>query len=271
MKLGWASLAALIVIIAFVVGGYLLSDHGAQGPSLDTPQLWRLASPGSLTGPHAFLAHRCESCHQPYVGVTATACIVCHANEQELLARQPTAFHADVGDCVPCHLEHDGIGQLLAPMDHSQLAEIGLRQLSTQTGPDDEGRLAGARIEHWLEGGTRAHELELVNQTLLPEELALDCSTCHQNDDRHFNLFGSSCSDCHGTAAWSLPEFRHPTSASRDCAQCHQAPPSHYMGHFRMISQGVAGQHDARVDQCFECHQTTSWIDIRRVGMYQHH
>jgi hypothetical protein len=56
-----------------------------------------------------------------------------------------------------------------------------------------------------------------------------------------------------------------------DCAQCHQAPPSHYMEHFRMISVMVAGQPHARVEQCFLCHQTTAWNDIKNVGWYKHH
>jgi hypothetical protein len=42
--------------------------------------------------------------------------------------------------------------------------------------------------------------------------------------------------------------------------------PSHYMLHFLMVSRSVAQEPDARVDQCFACHQTTSWNDIRQTG-----
>ena len=55
------------------------------------------------------------------------------------------------------------------------------------------------------------------------------------------------------------------------CAQCHQAPPSHYMMHFRMVSMTVAGRMHAQVNQCYLCHQTTSWNDIKGVGLYKHH
>ncbi len=106
---------------------------------------------------------------------------------------------------------------------------------------------------------------------LSTSEMMLDCASCHQNDDRHFELFGNDCASCHATTAWTLPEFRHPSSASMDCAQCHQAPPSHYMGHFNMISKKVAGQPHATVEQCYKCHQTTSWPDIKGVGWYKHH
>ncbi|MBI3736827.1 hypothetical protein HY256_09975 [Candidatus Sumerlaeota bacterium] len=53
--------------------------------------------------------------------------------------------------------------------------------------------------------------------------------------------------------------------------QCHQAPPSHYMMHFEMVSMKVAGQEHAEVSQCYLCHQTTAWNDIRGVGWYKHH
>ncbi|ERH41142.1 hypothetical protein N750_17225 [Legionella pneumophila str. Leg01/53] len=38
-----------------------------------------------------------------------------------------------------------------------------------------------------------------------------------------------------------------------------------------MISKKVAHEHEARVDQCFLCHQTTLWTDIKGVGFYKHH
>jgi hypothetical protein len=84
-------------------------------------------------------------------------------------------------------------------------------------------------------------------------------------------LFGKDCAQCHRTDKWTISEFRHPSAQSTDCVQCHQAPPSHYMGHFKMVSQRVACQPHADVRQCFLCHQTTSWNDIKGVGWYKHH
>jgi hypothetical protein len=43
------------------------------------------------------------------------------------------------------------------------------------------------------------------------------------------------------------------------------------MGHFEMVSKRVAGVEHAEVSQCYLCHQTTSWNDIKSVGMYDHH
>lgn len=84
-------------------------------------------------------------------------------------------------------------------------------------------------------------------------------------------MFGTDCIQCHTTAAWSVPDFRHPPPSSTSCVQCHQAPPSHYMMHFKMVSMKVSGQEHAQVRDCFKCHQTTSWNDIKGVGWYKHH
>jgi hypothetical protein len=52
------------------------------------------------------------------------------------------------------------------------------------------------------------------------------------------------------------------------------------MMHFDMISKKIARQEDAQVaaccgavqvNQCYRCHQTTSWNDIQGVGYYKHH
>jgi hypothetical protein len=69
------------------------------------------------------------------------------------------------------------------------------------------------------------------------------------------------------TEPWSIPGM----AARAECAQCHQAPPSHYMGHFHMISMMIAHQEHAQVEQCYLCHQTDAWNDIRGVGWYKHH
>jgi hypothetical protein len=65
-------------------------------------------NPGPLSQPHAFLEGRCNACHTPVKGVEASNCIVCHANEEALLQREPTAFHGNIGSCKECHTEHGG-------------------------------------------------------------------------------------------------------------------------------------------------------------------
>ncbi len=248
---------AVAVALLAVVGALFVSPHRWFDPRTWQP----LASPGALSAAHASLAHECVACHVAVVGVTAAKCVTCHAGDSALVGRQPTAFHADVPSCAECHREHEGIEHRPIRMDHAALVAIALRH---DAGPSGAGWLtrevAGLRAVRRETGGDRQ---ELVTR--------LDCAGCHGNEDRHQKLFGRACAACHGTERWQIAGYRHPSPGSRDCNQCHQAPPSHYMEHFGMISQRIAGQEHATVEQCWTCHQTTAWNDIRGVGLYKHH
>jgi len=236
--------------------------------------LKQFVSPGPLSRGHAYLANRCASCHEATVGVTVAQCTACHANNERLLGRQPTAFHASVRECATCHVEHETANIRPIAMDHVEFARIGARTLASAA-PTDAARAATVKsLETWL-------------RIRIPGQLdagsareALNCAGCHSTKDRHLGLFGKDCAQCHAIANWTIAEFQHPSPQSTNCAQCHQAPPSHYMMHFEMISKKIAGQEDvqvteccgsAQVNQCYRCHQTTSWNDIRGVGYYKHH
>ena len=273
MKL-WPFAVAAVAIVAALFGVfYLLGNHpgGVRSGVLSKTAWQRMASPGELSRAHSFLEHDCTACHTPGEGAEASKCIACHANEESLLQRQPTAFHAGVKSCRECHGEHQGVGHRPSTMDHDALAKIGLRALVAErrpgAGPDP--RLAD--LLAWV-AKDRPHDLAATSSTrLTPHEAALDCMDCHATKDRHSKLFGEDCAKCHETVRWAIPGYRHPSPRSTECAQCHQAPPSHYMEHFQMISAKVGCQSNARVAQCFLCHQTTSWNDIKGVGWYKHH
>lgn len=257
-----------VAVLVLTVAGFGVWLFGRA--DVGDPTAWQeIAMPGELSEAHAFLKSRCSACHSPIAGVEAVNCIVCHANDRDLLERQPTAFHASISECASCHVEHQHGARVAGAMDHNELARIGLSQLEAAESGDEDRNVAW--LVRWVEEtDRRAPKLESQG-TVTPLEGALDCYSCHQNEDRHQKFFGEDCSECHSTTMWSIAEFRHPSAASRDCAQCHQAPPSHYMQHFKMISMKVAGVHTARVEQCFLCHQTTAWTDIKRVGTYKHH
>lgn len=248
--------------LGMVISGLLLAAIAIAiaAPEVDKSRLWHeFVAPGPLTSQHAFMAGDCGGCHVPIKGVDSARCIGCHANETELLARRPTAFHANIGNCTECHREHQGADALLAAMNHDRLAKIGVRMLARAL-EDSEQRLLH---DHLVAHASTHAGTALVKQ--------LDCYGCHRNQDRHAGLFGEDCAACHGDGQWSIQEFRHPSPSSPDCAQCHRAPPSHYMGHFEMVSRRVAGVEHANVGQCYFCHQTTSWNDIKGVGLYDHH
>ena len=257
--------AAAVMFIAVFVAFFLLSRHHRAQRLLSTATWQHMASPGDLSKAHAFLENNCAACHTPTRSVLAQNCIVCHANNQALLQRQPTAFHANITECAACHIEHQGRVATATQMDHVALAHIGCKMLEGASSPS---RPDMAKVQYWLE--RTAPSARPANHRAA-EEALLNCAACHSTKDKHLGLFGTDCAACHTTTAWTIPEFRHPSAASQSCAQCHQAPPSHYMEHFRMISMKVARQEHADVSQCFLCHQTTSWNDIKGVGYYKHH
>ena len=83
--------AGLLVVLGVVI---------AMPESGNVPIVSRyLVNPSPLSQPHAFLATRCSACHTPAKGVEGSNCIVCHANNEALLQREPTAFHGNIGSC----------------------------------------------------------------------------------------------------------------------------------------------------------------------------
>ncbi len=260
----FAALAFVLIALAFFA--FSSRDRDKTARAILLPASWQhTVLPGALSGPHAFLENNCAACHTPNKGVEAKNCNVCHADNKTVLQRQPSDFHAEISECAACHLEHQGRVPSTTKMDHAALAHIGCKQLegSSLPPPDME------KIKAWLADSPARPQL--ANPHLAAEEALLNCAICHSTKDRHRGLFGSDCASCHATAKWTIAEFRHPSSASQSCAQCHQAPPSHYMMHFKMISMSVARMEKADVNQCFLCHQTTSWNDIKGAGFYKHH
>ena len=262
------------LIVSVVVAASLAVSRSA--PAMSTVE--QLVSPGPLSPKHAYLANgRCTSCHETTVGVTVANCTVCHANDERLLGRQPTEFHASVQECAACHVEHQRTGGSgdhsnmsagIRPrvMDHVELAKIGGRTLVRAAARHDAESAATLKsLEAWF----RIRSPEKLDATSARE--ALNCAGCHDRRDPHMALFGSDCAQCHSLETWTVPAYQHPSPRSKECFECHKPPPSHLMGHFSMVSQKMAGKENARVDECFECHNTTSWNDIVDVGFYKHH
>ncbi len=272
MKL-WHVAAAAAIFAALFSGYYYLGSHsGGERSGVTSETAWeRMARPGDLSKSHAFLEHNCAACHTAGKGVEASSCIACHANDESLLKRQPTAFHANVSSCVECHREHQGTDRRPTGMDHGALAEIGFRQLKGDHAPGGESERVRNDLLDWIGKHQPTGHGSEGHSSLSPQEAVLNCASCHSNKDRHATLFGQDCAQCHSTTKWTIPEFRHPPAKSTDCVHCHQAPPSHYMMHFEMISAKVARQPTAKVNECYKCHQTTAWTDIKGVGFYKHH
>ena len=248
-----AVFAIVLVVLWRSEGSVRHLQSIVEGVELD----WKsLATPGDLTEGHAFIGGDCRACHTAVAGVERQKCVTCHVSEEALLSRQPTSFHVDIADCTGCHVEHDG-DIAISRMDHDVLLQM-------------------SELAHTQSGGPTRLELEV--KSLLAavrggrgDSSKLVCAECHGNEDVHFGYFGGECADCHGATTWDVPGFRHPSPASTECSQCHKAPPSHYMGHFNMVSQTVARKPHSPVDACQDCHETNSWNDIVGIGFYKHH
>ena len=257
MKITTALYAVLAVIGAIAVVLVPITMYRSGSPALPA---WRAAViPGPLSAAHAFLGSRCESCHTPDRGVETAACLTCHTFAPELLAKQDTAFHATVGECAACHVEHKGDDRPIR-MDHGALLVAGAAR---QPDPAERGSLAA--LERVLdEAGTALGPPGAA----LPAKQAerLDCTTCHAAQDPHRGRFGASCQSCHTTENWAVAGWQHPSPRSTDCAQCHHAPPSHGGEHFLSTAQRVASRRPARIEQCYLCHQTNSFSSFRASG-----
>ena len=255
--------------LILVVAAWGAWRYGLTHPAL----VRRIVSPGPLSAAHAFLDTNCTACHTPGRGVQRTSCVGCHANDAQLLGRAPTAFHATIAACAGCHAEHDAVRRRPIAMDHILLAAVG----STPTRDRTHASVDTSPARQAVENPDSAHSAPAPLRDGLPFPLLrrgeerLDCASCHSSKDPHRKLFGSDCATCHATSAWTIPGYLHPSPRSVNCVQCHQAPPSHFMMHFEMVSKAVARRPNVSVGQCYACHQTTAWNDIVGVGWYKHH
>ena len=248
------SLILIVSAAVFVTGSSIMKKK---------PVNWQSQmAPGQLSKAHAQLALNCAACHTSVKGVDDAKCITCHADNKALLQRQPTAFHTVISNCASCHIEHRGADANMRVMDHEALARIGVSMIGGIRSISNEQNNEDLPADHPLVSS-------LVSR--------LNCAGCHSTKDKHVGLFGQKCVSCHATTQWTIPAFQHPSVNSINCSQCHQAPQSHYMMHFEMIDKTVAAAQGngccaiVQVNQCYSCHQTTSFNDIKGVGYYKHH
>ncbi len=257
--------AALVLVGALALLWYAQPDDAA----IKQLAAWqRLASPGDLSAAHSRLEGDCGACHTAVTGASRTKCIACHATEERLLIWPELTVHASVRDCRACHSEHLGASAFSTRMDHVALATMGLGLLAS--GESEAGRSAAQHLSSWIAESPAGKDGGKESR-VAPAEAVLQCATCHAESDAHRGMFGSDCGACHGTRGWVIPEYRHPSNTSSDCAQCHRAPPCHSTPHFKRVCATVAGEPNAEVRDCHSCHQVTAWNNIEGVGWYQSH
>lgn len=228
----WLFVAASLIFLVGALAMHSTAPAGA-GP------VAQLVAPGPLSQAHQSFGAQCTACHTPLKGIDSNTCQGCHAGT-DFGNKQSTQFHAQAKQCTSCHVEHEG-ERGITRMNHQVLLLADLWRGSMPAAPHS-----------------------------FSAEQALNCAGCHSIRDPHLGRFGKDCASCHATATWKIVDYRHPSVNSTLCVECHKAPPSHFMEHFNMVSQRAAGS-EARLEQCFACHTTDSFNNIRRRGWYDHH
>ena len=245
----------VLVIVAVILASGTTIAMLYQKGSASIPGWQEAFQSGRLSEKHAFLSGKCETCHTPTRGVEVATCIKCHASAATDLAKQPTAFHAKIQDCRGCHSEHQAVSRPTR-MDHASLVQIGSHLAVGAAGHPGTTREMIKDMADFLGVAISAGA----------ERSTLDCAACHSKQDPHQSLLGSGCASCHETETWRIASSLHPSPTSKNCAQCHQAPPSHYSEHFTMPSMAMAGHGNAQINQCYQCHQTNSFKDRKETG-----
>lgn len=196
-----------------------------------------------LSGKH--LTVDCYACHVNHVYQgTAQACVACHAEPQKHLGRFGS-------DCAQCHSTTTWASTGLTNFNHDLTA-------FKLTGKHRTVDCRSCHVNNVFKGTSTA------------------CVSCHPEPAVplvHKSRYGTTCSQCHSTTAWTGAVFQHnafPITHGRrnnTCATCHQdssnfvlytcynchehTPAKEERRHARMakIQQGLV-----KLENCLECH-----------------
>jgi len=189
-----------------------------------------------LAGRHLDVA--CESCHigGQLAGIP-TLCADCHRADDTHAGKFGT-------DCATCHTAEDWSIIIDENFDH-RLTGFSLTgahaQVATCAGCHAGGRFAGTPTR---------------------------CVECHAADDAHDGDFGTDCSDCHTTSAWSPAEFDHDRTgfalsgghAGVECARCHPGERFRDTPTECVDCHASDDAHDGAFGtDCGSCHSTIRW------------
>lgn len=173
-----------------------------------------------------------------------------------------SAAHANLSDdCMACHVPFQRVAGAKCQGCHAR--NTGLLDRRDTAFHAQATRCSTCHVEH----RGRDARISAMEHAVLQPEVA--CTACHF--DRHQARLGTACATCHATDTWKVAGYRHPSPRSYACFECHQPPPSHLMMHFQMMDRAATGQGDATVDQCFRCHTTDHWNNIKDLGFLKHH
>lgn len=242
-----------MVAVTLAVGGVLFSPGALSAQGLDRPALKGFQS-------HVDFEGRCEWCHAPWEGVTASLCEDCHtdvAGER----RTASGVHGvlqSTHDCRLCHTEHQGreADQSASAMQAFPHEQTGYSLVKHQAWPD--GRSFACRDCHDAQASGYGFDLLL-------------CETCHRQVDdgfvnRHAAQYSADCMACHH----QLAPFDHlifPLQGGHSSVKCDDC---HTQRDFSQVDgECIACHRDPEIHagmfgtDCAACHTIDNWTSAQ--------
>jgi len=237
---GWVVLMATLLL-------------GVAAPRSASAQLGALVSPGRLARAHASLEGitNCLKCHAAGEQVSATKCLVCHQPVSQRIAQKKGVHRNVTGNCVTCHVEHNGPDAELRPFDQRRF---------------DHRRDTGFPLDGLH--ATLAGSCAACHKTRSFLGLEVSCASCHT--DPHKGTLGTQCTTCHATSvkfANTKSRFDHSRTAfpltgahmSVGCESCHRGNTFKGVA-FATCSACHQDRHrQAFGTACSSCHITQTW------------
>ena len=239
---------------AVVVAAGLLLGSLAFARTADARQLGALISPGELHKTHAQLEgiRNCEKCHESGARVSGAKCLSCHQPiADRIRAKRGVHKATTAGDCVTCHVEHQGATGELRPFDQSKF---------------DHGRDAGYPLEG--KHAPLVAKCESCHKTRSFLGLSTACASCHQ--DVHKPSLGAKCETCHSTKT-AFKEgrqgFDHSKAAFRlegahekvACESCHKNQQFKGIAFATCTSCHKDPHTPKAAEACTSCHTVATW------------
>ena len=250
---------------------------------LSSAHLHAQISPGPLSRPHASLEgiKNCLECHATAKENVPDKCMKCHKQ----IAEQNSSGHglhaqSGHGDCVVCHVEHQGVNFDLLHFDGGMEAF--------------DHRLTGYALagKHAKAACRTCHNPERIrdDRVRTSREVSLDrtflgldtkCKSCHF--DEHRGQLAETCESCHSPAGWTPePAFDHNRAKfalvgrhqSVACEKCHAMvpdkvnPKDHEFRRFVPVKNAKCTDchkdaHEGRLgNNCEGCHTPADWRTV---------
>ncbi|MCX6295000.1 MAG: hypothetical protein NTX97_02855 [Bacteroidetes bacterium] len=240
-----------------------------------------MLNPGELISGHQELNNKCNSCHNPFWGVSSEKCIACHKLDEigkdSLKNNGSILFHRNLKDqeCTTCHTEHKGIKPInsLSNFDHGFLSASEKtkcnnchskpvdnlhRQLSTDCNSchNTNGWKSAVSFNHdMIQGADKSN-----------------CLSCHQKPkDVLHESFKNNCLQCHSSGKWVPSSFDHSSYFQLDqnhnakCNICHNNSDfKQYtcFGCHEHSESNIRNEHDeegiSNLNNCIACHKSAN-------------